>query len=382
MSTPHRLKILIDGASGRLARTQHLPALMQMRQEGGLRCPDGSLCMPEPILLGRNPDKTRAQAQALGLEWSTDRQAALTDPELSIYFDASATAGRFERASQALHAGKHVYLEKPLTDTLEQALALHRLATQKGLCNGVVQDKLQLPGLHKMRKLIDGGFLGRVLSVKLDFGWWIFDGIYSPAQRSSWNYQRAGGGGLILDMYPHWCYMIERMIAPIESVTCLPRTVVPQRRDEAGRPYDVDVEDLAMAMMVLQGGIPVQIFSSWATRLRRDDMLTMHIDGSLGSAVCGLHTCRFQSLAATPKPSWNIAQERQENFHDQWQVVPDVDTYVNSYRRGWELFLAHVATGSEFPAPFLAGARGLQLIDACHRSHQTRSWIDMPPLAP
>lgn len=378
--TVHRLKILMEGASGRLARTQHLPALMQMRQEGGLILPDGSACLPEPVLLGRNPDKMRAQADALGLAWSVDREAALADPQASIYFDASATAGRFERATQALQAGKHVYLEKPLTDTLDQALSLHRLATRLGLRNGVVQDKLYLPGLHKMKKLLDSGSLGQVLSVKLEFGWWIFDGIYSAAQRSSWNYQRAGGGGLILDMYPHWCYMIERLIAPIESVTCLPRTLVPRRVDEAGRPYAVDVEDYAMAMLQLQGGIPVQIFSSWATRLRRDDMLTLHIDGTLGSAVCGLHTCRYQSLAATPKPSWNIAQERAESLYDQWQTIPDVDPYANAYRRGWEQFLAHVVLGTEFPAPFLAGARGLQLIDACHRSHHTRAWVDMPPL--
>ena len=246
--------------------------------------------------------------------------------------------------------------------------------------NGVVQDKLALPGLHKMKQLLSSGALGQVLTVKLEFGWWIFDGVDTPAQRSSWNYQKSGGGGLILDMFPHWCYILERLIAPIESVTCLPRTLVPKRIDESGQPYEVDVEDMAMAMLVLQGGVPVQVFTSWSTRLRRDDMLTLHIDGSKGSAVCGLHTCRYQSLANTPKPSWNIAQERQENFHDQWQTVPDVDAYVNSYRLGWEQFLSHVAAGTPFPAPFLAGARALQLIEACHRSHQTRAWVDLPAL--
>ena len=376
-----RLTIAIEGASGRLARTQHLPALIQMRAEGGLVMPDGSRCIPEPILLGRQADKMRAQAEAIGVAWSIDRAAVLADPEVSVYFDASITAGRFERATQALQAGKHVYLEKPLSDTLEQALDLHQLATQLNLCNGVVQDKLYLPGFHKMKKLIDDGFLGRILSVKLDFGWWVFDGMDSPSQRSSWNYRRAQGGGLILDMFPHWCYLIERLVSPIISVTCLPRTLVPRRVDEQGHTFDVDVEDLAMAMMVLQGGIPVQVFSSWATRLRRDDMLVLQIDGTQGSAVCGLHTCRFQSLATTPKPSWNVAQERSEDFNDQWQVVPDVDTYPNSYRRGWEQFLTHVQTRQAFPAPFLAGARGLQLIDACHRSHATRAWVDLPPLS-
>ena len=378
--TSTRMKILIEGASGRLARTQHLPALLQLRQEG-LKLSDGSRCFPEPVLLGRNPEKLRALAEPHQLEWCTDRQSSLSQKDVTIYFDASVTAGRFERAMQALEAGKHVYLEKPLTDSFEQAMALHRFATEQGLCNGVVQDKVYLPGLHKLKKLLDGGFLGKVLSVKLEFGWWVFDGYYSAAQRSSWNYKKSEGGGLILDMFPHWCYMIERLIAPIQSVSCLSYTSVPQRRDETGRDYKVDVEDLAMAMMVLEGGIPVQVFSSWSTRLRRDDMMTLHVDGSLGSAVVGLHTCNFQSLANTPKPSWNISQERSERFIDQWQAMPDVDTYANAYRRGWELFLTHVAQGCAFPSPFLAGARGLQLIDACHQSHRNRAWVDLPPLA-
>lgn len=376
-----KINIIIEGATGRLGGNQHLRSLLEIRREGGLQLRNGTRLVPEPLLLGRNPDKLSALAAAHGLAWSTDRDACLADAGNSIYFDVSATAGRIERARAAIAAGKHVYLEKPIAESLEDALALVRAAERAGVRHGVVQDKLFLPGLAKLRRVRDSGFLGRILSARLDFGWWIFDGELTPAQRSSWNYRKADGGGLVLDMFPHWRYIVDHLIGPIGAVSCRFTTDVPQRRDERGERYQVDVEDNVAATFELAGGALVQVTSSWATRVRRDDMLTIQVDGTLGSAVCGLHRCWVQSLATTPKPQWNIEAERQERFDDQWQEVPDVDTYRNSYRAGWELFLRHVAEGSAFPSPLVEGAKGIQLVDACYRSHAERRWVDLPPLA-
>ena len=376
-----KINIVIEGATGRLGGNQHLRALLDIRREGGLQLRDGTRLVPEPLLLGRNADKLSALAAAHGLAWSTDRSACLADAANSIYFDVSATAGRPERARAAIAAGKHVYLEKPIAGTLEDALALVRAAERAGVRHGVVQDKLFLPGLVKLRRVRDSGFLGKILSARLDFGWWIFDGELTPAQRSSWNYRKADGGGLVLDMFPHWRYIVDHLIGPIGSVSCRVTTDVPQRRDERGERYRVDVEDNVAATFELAGGTLVQVTSSWATRVRRDDMLTIQVDGTLGSAVCGLHRCWVQSLATTPKPQWNIEAERRESLADQWQEVPDVDAYRNSYRAGWELFLRHVAEGSPFPSPLLEGAKGIQLVDACYRSHAERRWVDLPRLA-
>ena len=376
-----KLHIVIEGATGRLGGTQHLRALLDIRREGGLPLRDGGRLLPEPVLLGRNADKLEPLAAAHGLAWSTDRAACLADPANAIYFDVSATAGRIERARAAIAAGKHVYLEKPIAESLEDALTLVREAERAGVRHGVVQDKLFLPGLAKLRRVRDSGFLGRILSARLDFGWWIFDGELTPAQRSSWNYRKRDGGGLVLDMFPHWRYIVDHLVAPIQSVSCRMATQVPQRRDERGERYEVDVEDTALATLELAGGAVMQVASSWATRVRRDDMLTLQVDGTLGSAVCGLHRCHVQSLATTPRPVWNIEAERKERFDEQWQEVPDVEPYRNSYRAGWELFLRHVAEGSPFPSPLIEGAKGIQLVNACHRSHAERRWIDLPPLA-
>lgn len=375
-----KLNIVIEGATGRLGGTQHLRALLEIRREGGLSLGDGRRLVPEPVLLGRNPDKLAPLAAAHGLAWSTDRAACLGDRANAIYFDVSATAGRIERARAAIAAGKHVYLEKPVAESLEDALSLVREAGRAGVCHGVVQDKLFLPGLVKLRRVRDSGFLGRILSARLDFGWWIFDGELTPAQRSSWNYRKRDGGGLVLDMFPHWRYIVDHLVAPIRSVSCRMATQVPQRRDERGQRYEVDVEDTALATLELDGGALMQVSSSWATRVRRDDMLTLQIDGTHGSVVCGLHRCHVQSLATTPKPLWNIEAERKERFDEQWQEVPDVEPYRNSYRAGWELFLRHVAEGTPFPSPLLEGAKGIQLVNACHRSHAERRWIDLPSL--
>ncbi len=378
-----QIRIAMNGVTGRLGQNQHLVnSIVAIRKEGGIALSNGDRLVPEPILIGRNAEKLEKLAAAHGVaEWSTDMAAVLADKSVDIYFDVAATAGRLGRTMEAIAAGKHIYLEKPVADTLEDALAIARAAHSAGLKNGVVQDKVFLPGFHKLRKVRDSGFLGRILSVKLDFGWWIFDGELFPSQRSSWNYKKAEGGGLVLDMFPHWRYMIDGMVAPLTAVTCRTRTSTPVRRDEAGKRYDVDVEDEVAATFELEGGIFAQVSSSWATRVRKDDMLTLQVDGTKGSAVATLHRCFIQSEAATPKPSWNVDVRLNQDLFSQWQEVPDVDVYKNSYRCGWELFLKHVVEDAPFPSPLLAGAKGLQLVDACYQSNRERRWVDLPPLA-
>ena len=374
--------VVIDGATGRLGTTQHLRSLIEMRHEGGLRLSNDDCLVPEPVLLGRNAEKLAALAdKSGGLRWSTDRDACLADPALDIYFDATATGGRPDRARAAFAAGKHVYLEKPIAENLEDALSLARAAAHAGKKGGVVQDKLFLPGLKKLRKLYDAKFFGRVLSIRLDFGWWVFDGDLFPAQRPSWNYRRATGGGLILDMFAHWRYIFDRLLGPISAVSCRHMTAQPRRIDESGKPYDVDVEDHAFAIFELEGGVLAQIGSSWASRVKRDDLLQIQIDGTLGSAVAGLHRCFVQPLVATPKPFFSPEQPQSMNFDEQWQEMPEVLPFENGYRAGWELFLRHVAEDAPFPAPLLEGAKSVQLAEACYRSHRERRWVELEPLS-
>ena len=373
--------IVIEGATGRLGATQHLRSLMAIRGEGGLPLGGGDRLLPEPVLLGRNPQKLAALADAQGgLKWSTERDTMLADPDIAIYFDASVTGGRPERASAAIAAGKHVYLEKPIAETVPEALALARSAVRAGLKNGVVQDKLFLPGLRKLRKLYDAAFFGRVLSVRLDFGWWVFDGELHPAQRPSWNYRKETGGGVILDMFAHWRYIFDRLLGEIKAVSCRHLTAQPRRRDEAGQTYDVDVEDHALATFELADGVLAQVSSSWASRVKRDDLLQIQVDGTLGSAVCGLHRCFVQPLVATPRPFFDPERPQSMVFDEQWQELPDLEPFRNGYRAGWESFLRHVAEEAPFPSPLLEGAKGVQLAEACHQSSRERRWIDLPKM--
>jgi predicted dehydrogenase len=377
-----KIGVVIDGATGRLGTTQHLRALLDIRREGGLPLKSGDRLMPEPVLLGRNRQRLAALSdKSGGLRWSIDRDACLADPAIDIYFDATATGGRPDRARAAFAAGKHVYLEKPIAENLEDAMSLARAAEHAGRKGGVVQDKLFLPGLKKLRTLYDTEFFGRVLSIRLDFGWWVFDGDLFSAQRPSWNYRRATGGGLILDMFAHWRYIFDRLLGPISAVSCRHMTAQPRRIDESGETYDVDVEDHAFAMFELEGGSLAQISSSWASRVKRDDLLQIQIDGTLGSAVAGLHRCFVQPLVATPKPFFSPEQPQQMNFDEQWQEMPDVLPFENGYRAGWELFLRHVAEDAPFPAPLLEGAKSVQLAEACYRSHRERRWVELEPLS-
>ena len=380
--TTRTIGVVVEGATGRLGTTQHLRSLIAIRGEGGLVLGNGERVMPQPLLLGRNPEKLTVLAAAQGgLKWSTDRDACVGDPAIAIYFDATATGGRPQRAAAAIAAGKHVYLEKPIAGTLGEALDLARRAHAAGLKNGVVQDKLFLPGLRKMKKLYDSGFFGRVLSVRLDFGWWVFDGEHYPALRPSWNYRKEAGGGLVLDMFAHWRYIFDRLLGPIRSVSCHCTTAIPTRRDESGHPYGVDVEDHAFALFELAGGIPAQVSSSWASRVKRDDLLQVQVDGSFGSAVCGLHRCFIQPLIATPKPFFDPERPQAMVFDEQWQEMPDIEPFRSSYRAGWELFLRHVAEDGPFPSPLIEGAKGVQLAEACHQSNRERRWVELPPLS-
>ena len=373
--TARAIGIVIEGATGRLGSTQHLRSLMAIRGEGGLALANGDRLVPVPVLLGRNPERLGALAEAQGgLKWSTDRDTILADRDIAIYFDASATGGRPERAATAIDASKHVYLEKPVAETLPAALSLARRAQRAGLKSGVVQDKLFLPGLRKLRKLYDTDFFGRVLSVRLDFGWWVFDGELYPAQRPSWNYREVTGGGLVLDMFAHWRYIFDRLLGEIKAVSCRNATAIPERRDENGKIYEVDVEDHAFATFELSGGVLAQVSSSWASRVKRDDLLQIQVDGTLGSAVCGLHRCFVQPLVATPKPFFDPERPQPMDFDEQWQELPDVEPLRNGYRAGWEAFLRHVAEDAPFASPLLEGAKSVQLAEACHQSNRERRW--------
>ncbi len=379
-----RIGLVMHGVTGRMGMNQHLiRSIAAIRQDGGIPLANGDRLMPDPILVGRNHDRVAALARAHGIERvGTDLDAAIADGRDEVFFDAATTQGRSRLLRQAIAAGKHVYCEKPTSDTLEEALELARLARRAGVKNGVVQDKLFLPGLRKLKMVIDGGALGRLLSVRGEFGYWVFEGDLQPAQRPSWNYKKAEGGGIILDMLCHWRYVLDNLFGAVQSVSCLGATHIPERVDEAGRRYAADTDDAAYATFQLAGGVVAQINSSWTTRVRRDDLVTFHVDGTHGSAVAGLTRCWTQARVNTPKPVWNPDVPQTIDFRAGWSEVPDTEPYPNGFRVQWELFLRHVAGEvPEYPWDLLAGARGVQLAEAGLRSWAERRWIDLPELS-
>ncbi|GAA3391742.1 Gfo/Idh/MocA family protein [Cryptosporangium minutisporangium] len=361
------LGIAMNGVTGRMGYRQHLVrSILAIRDEGGVLLPDGSRVLPEPLLVGRNEQKLRTLAERHGIErWTTDLSEALDSCD--VYFDAQVTQAREKAIKAALAAGKHVYTEKPLAETLDGALDLTHLAEQAGVRHGVVQDKLFLPGLLKLRRLLDAGFFGRVLSVRGEFGYWVFEGDWQPAQRPSWNYRTEDGGGITLDMFCHWSYLLEQLFGPVEAVTARIATHIPTRWDSDGE-YRATADDAAYGIFELAGGVIAQINSSWCTRVNRDELVEFQVDGVEGSAVAGLHRCRIQHRAATPMPTWDPDAPTTERFRDQWQEVPDNGVTENGFKVQWEAFLRHVCAGTPFPHDFSAGARGVALAEAGLRS--------------
>lgn len=386
MST-RRLGLIMHGVTGRMGTNQHLiRSIVAIRKQGGVTLSNGDNVMPDPVLIGRNAEKIEALARTHGIErFGTNLDAALANPEDTVFFDTGTTQMRPTLLAQALRAGKHVYCEKPIATNLNEAVEVCKLAQASGLKHGAVQDKLFLPGLRKLDMLRRAGFFGRMLSVRIEFGYWVFEGDLQPIQRPSWNYRSEDGGGIILDMVCHWRYVLDNLFGEVQSVSCLGATHIPQRWDEAGKPYAATADDACYATFQLKGhnGEPVvaQVNSSWTTRVRRDDLVTFHVDGTHGSAVAGLSECRAQSRVTTPRPVWNPDEKQTMPFYAQWQDVPDSQPYDNGFKLQWEAFIRHVAEDAPYRWTLPEGAKGVQLVEAALKSWQERRWVDVPALA-
>jgi len=376
------LGIVMNGVTGRMGTNQHLVrSVAAIRAQGGVLMSDGSRVQLDPILIGRNADKVAALAKANGVErWSTDLDAAIADPKNQIFFDAATTQMRPTLLEKAIHAGKHIYCEKPIATNLPEALKIVKLAKDKGIKNGTVQDKLFLPGLMKLKALRDSGFFGRMVSVRGEFGYWVFEGDWQAAQRPSWNYRSEDGGGMILDMVCHWRYVLDNLFGQVKSVSCLGATHIPERWDENGKAYKATADDAAYATFELEGGVIAHMNMSWVTRVYRDDLVTFNVDGTLGSAVAGLHDCMIQPRNATPRPVWNPDQKQTIDFRSTWQKMPDNQTYDNGFKVQWEMFIRHVVEDAPYSYTLMEGAKGVQLVECALQSWKERRWIDVPKL--
>jgi predicted dehydrogenase len=381
--TRRTVRIAMNGVTGRMGYRQHLVrSLLAIREQGGLDLGGGEVLWPEPVLVGRREHALREIAERHGLAHiSTDLDAVLADDSIDIYFDAQVTSARVDAIKQAIAAGKHVYTEKPTATDLVGALELARLAESAGIKHGVVQDKIFLPGMLKLKRLVVGGFFGQILSVRGEFGYWVFEGHWQEAQRPSWNYRAEDGGGIVVDMFPHWEYVLHDLFGRVTSVTAQAATHIPQRWDERGKPYAATAEDAAYGIFQLEGGAVAQINSSWAVRVMRDELVEFQVDGTHGSAVAGLRRCRAQHRSATPKPVWNPDLPATESFRDQWQEVPDNGEFENGFKAQWELFLRHVALGEPYHWDLLAGARGVQLAELGLKSSAEGRRFEAPELS-
>jgi predicted dehydrogenase len=374
--------IAMNGVTGRMGTNQHLVrSILAIREQGGVQTPGGPPIWPEPLLVGRNEAKLRALADEHGLErFTTSLDDALADTACQIYFDAAATAARAEGMERAIRAGKHVYCEKPSAASLDSALQLARLARDTGVKHGVVQDKLFLPGLRKLRALIDGGYFGRILSVRGEFGYWVFEGPEPPGQRPSWNYRAEDGGGILADMLPHWRYVLDDLFGPVRGVYALAARHIDERSDEQGDPYQATAEDAAYTTFELEGGIVAQINASWCVRVDRDELFELQVDGTEGSAVAGLRECRVQRRDETPRAIWNPDVANPIDFRSGWSDVPGEQEYDNAFKVQWELFLRHVVNGEPFLWDLFEGARGIQLAELAERSWRERRMLAVPEL--
>jgi predicted dehydrogenase len=379
----HKVGIIMNGVTGRMGTNQHyIRSILAIRKQGGLKINDGEVIWPEPVLIGRSEAKL-AQLAAMdeGVRWTTDLDSELANPANLIYFDSQTTGRRAAAVKKAIALGKHVYCEKPTAVTSADALDLYHTATKAGVKNGVVQDKLWLGGMRKIQRLKEQGFFGKILSVRGEFGYWVFEGDNITAQRPSWNYRKEDDGGIIVDMLCHWRYVLDNLFGEVKAVSCLGATHIPERVDEQGRKYKCSADDSAYATFELEGGVIAHFNSSWTVRVRRDDLLTVQVDGTHGTAVAGLRECWTQHYGNTPKPTWNPDIQQPIDFFAGWAKVPEQESHDNAFKIQWELFLRHVVLDEPFPWTLLQGAKGVQLAELGLQSWAERRWLPVEKLA-
>jgi predicted dehydrogenase len=380
--TTHTIGIIMNGVTGRMGTNQHLMrSIKAIIEQGGVKISADEVIMPDPILVGRNESKLQSLCKQSGVtKYTTDLDSVLADPSYQIYFDAQVTGRRAPAIKKAILAGKHIYCEKPTGTTTEEAMELYELATSAGLKNGVVQDKLWLPGMLKLKRLMESDFFGKILSVRGEFGYWVFEGHSIPAQRPSWNYRKEDDGGIIVDMLCHWRYVLDNLFGTVKAVSCLGATHIPERIDESGKAYNCTADDACYATFELEGDVIAQFNSSWTVRVRRDDLLTLQVDGTKGSAVAGLRDCYIQHYGNTPKPVWNPDIAQPIPFFDGWSKVPEQENFDNAFKAQWELFLTHIVKDTPFPWDLKAGARGVQLAEKGIESWEKRQWVNIDAL--
>ncbi|HBL77128.1 MAG: oxidoreductase [Bacteroidetes bacterium GWF2_42_66] len=378
----HKVGIIMNGVTGRMGTNQHLMrSIVEIIKQGGVQVAPTEFIMPDPVLVGRNELKLQKLAKMSGVDnWTTDLESVMNDPRYQIYFDAQTTGQRADAVKMAAKAGKHVYCEKPIASDLATALELYDVCEKAGVKHGVVQDKLWLPGILKLKRLMENDFFGKILSVRGEFGYWVFEGTSVPAQRPSWNYRKEDDGGIIIDMLCHWRYVLDNLFGQVKGVFCLGATHIPERVDEQGKTYKCTADDAAYATFELEGGIIAHFNSSWVTRVRRDDLLTIQVDGTKGSAVAGLRECWTQHYGNTPKPVWNPDVPNPINFYEGWSKVPEQEVFDNAFKAEWELFLKHVVKNEPFRWTLLEGAKGVQLAEKGLESWAKRIWVEVPRL--
>lgn len=378
----HRIGIIMNGVTGRMGKNQHLlRSIVEIMKQGGVKLSDDEYIMPDPILVGRNEAKLKDLCELSGIEkYTTDLESVITDPSYEIYFDAQVTGRRADAVKLAASNGKHVYCEKPTASDFKTAFDLYEFCEKAGVKHGVVQDKLWLPGMLKLKRLIQKGFFGKILSVRGEFGYWVFEGDTVPAQRPSWNYRKEDDGGIIVDMLCHWRYVLDNIFGKVKAVSCIGATHIKERVDEEGNAYKCTADDAAYASFQLEDEVVAHFNSSWCVRVRRDDLLTLQVDGTLGSAVAGLRECYTQHYGNTPKPVWNPDIEQTIPFFDGWSKVPEQEVFENAFKVQWELFLKHVVKDDPFPWDLKEGAKGVQLAEKGLESWAEKAWVDLPEI--
>ena len=380
-----RLGIIMHGVTGRMGYNQHLVRSICAIRDAGRR----RACERRPRDARSDPGRPqRGEARrdrrsgTASRATTTDLDAALANTDDTVFFDAGSTQMRADLLSKAIDAGKDVYCEKPIADTLADAIKVAKLARSRGIKNGVVQDKLFLPGLRKMKLLKDAGFFGRMLSVRGEFGYWVFEGDLQPIQRPSWNYRKADGGGIILDMLCHWRYVLDNLFGEVKAVSCLGVTHIPRAHRRSGQALHGRCRRCRLCDVRARGrrDRADQLVLVRAREARR----SRHLPGRRHARLGGRRPHALLHPASREHAASGLESGRAADDELQRAVGGSAghQAYDNGFKLQWEDFIRHVVRGSALDVRSARKAsRACSSPSSGCKSWAERRWLDVPDLS-
>lgn len=327
----------------------------------------------------RNADKAKAIAAEHNISYAcTSLDEVLERSDIDAVSISTPPFLHEDMAQQAIAAGKHVLLEKPMTLTASSARNLFQMAQKQGVIAMMDFEYRVVPAWMYLAELLADGYVGDRRLIKID---WLMSSRANPDRAWNWYAQKDKGGGALGALGSHTFDYIPWLFGPVKRMQAQLSTAISQRPDptEGGKLKPVDADDTALIAMELADGTPAQVSISSATYAGRGHWVEVY--GDRGTLVLGssnqndyVHGFKLMgSQNGEPLSELEIPQHLAfPRTYPDGRLAPFV--------RVIDRWIQGIDEGRAVAPSFREGVYSQLLMDLTHESSETKSWVDVPDL--